>query len=128
MANTTKMTKKDYFKALLNINEVKANQAYVDFINHEIELLEKKNGNRKPTKGQEENANLKNLIIEELSANPNRLYTATEIMKSVQPYVDIELTNQKISALLRQLVENHSVQRITDKRKTYFKIMAIIEE
>ena len=59
----TKMTKKDYFKALLAIEEVNANSAMVNFINHEIELLEKKNGKRKPTKTQEENEIIKELVI-----------------------------------------------------------------
>ena len=35
-----KVTKRDNFKALLEIEEVKANQGLVDFINHELELLD----------------------------------------------------------------------------------------
>lgn len=123
MANTTKMTKKDYFKALLAIEAVKANSAMVDFINHEIELLEKKNGNRKPSKAQAENENIKELILDKMAENVNQLFTATEIMKAIQPNVEIELTNQKVSALLRQLIADNMVKRIEDKRKTYFQII-----
>lgn len=123
MANTKKMTKKDYFKAILAIEAVKANPAIVDFINHEIELLEKKNGNRKHSKAQVENENLKELILFKMDENVNQLFTATEIMKSIQPNTEIELTNQKVSALLRQLVTDNMVKRIEDKRKTYFQII-----
>ena len=118
-----KMTKKDYFKALLAIEAVNANSAMVDFINHEIELLEKKNSNRKPSKAQAENENIKELILDKMAENVNQLFTATEIMKAVQPNVEIELTNQKVSALVRQLVEANLVKRIVDKRKTYFQIV-----
>ena len=50
MANVTrKMTKKDCFNALLAIEEVANNENLVLFINHEIELLEKKNSaDKKP--------------------------------------------------------------------------------
>ena len=124
MANTTKMTKKDYFKALLAIEEVNANSAMVNFINHEIELLEKKNGKRKPTKTQEENEIIKELILDKMAENVNQLFTATEIMKAIQPNIEVvELTNQKVSALIRQLIEVNLVKRIVDKRKTYFQIV-----
>ena len=123
MANTVKMTKKDYFKALLAIEEVKANSAMVDFINHEIELLEKKNSNRKPSKAQAENENIKEFILDKMAENVNQLFTATEIMKAIQPSVEIELTNQKVSALLRQLVADNMVKRVEDKRKTYFQFI-----
>ena len=113
----TKMTKKDYFKALLAIEEVKANENYVAFINHEIELLEKKNGNRKPTKTQEENENIKEFILE-VAVQP---MTITEIMKAIQPNVEIELTNQKISALANKLVADGLIIKTTEKRKSYFK-------
>ena len=116
MTNTT-MTKKDYFKALLAIEEVKANENYVAFINHEIELLEKKNGNRKPTKTQEENENIKEFILE-VAVQP---MTITEIMKAIQPNVEIELTNQKISALANKLVADGLIIKTTEKRKSYFK-------
>lgn len=121
MTNTkktnTKMTKKDYFKALLKIEEVNANSAMVDFINHEIELLEKKNGNRKPTKTQEENENLKILILEIADV---QAMTVTEIMKAIQPKVEIELTNQKVSALANKLVTDGLMTKTTEKRKSYF--------
>ena len=59
-----------------------------------------------------------------MTANPNKLYTATDVMKAVQPLVDYELSNQKISALLRTLGDKGTdeVKKIVDKRKSYFQI------
>ena len=120
-----KMTKKDYYNVLLGIEEVKANDCLVTFIENELELLARKNsGDRKPTAAQKANEDLKALILEEMTANPNKLYTATDVMKAVQPLVDYELSNQKISALLRTLGDKGTdeVKKIVDKRKSYFQI------
>ena len=47
---TRKPTKRMQFEALLNLADVQANSSLVDFINHEIELLDKKNSaDKKPT-------------------------------------------------------------------------------
>ena len=122
---TKKMTKKDYYNVLLGIADVKANDSLVKFIENELELLARKNsGDRKPTAAQKANEDLKALILEEMTANPNKLYTATDVMKAVQPLVDYELSNQKISALLRTLGDKGTdeVKKIVDKRKSYFQI------
>ena len=54
MTNTSKkMTKKDYFFMLLELSDVQDNEDLVNFINHEIELLNKKNSSeKKPTATQ----------------------------------------------------------------------------
>ena len=55
MAETKKLTKKEKFGMLLNIKEVAENEMLVEFINKELELLNKKNGKNGQTKGQKEN-------------------------------------------------------------------------
>lgn len=122
---TKKMTKKDYYNVLLGIADVQSNDSLVKFIENELDLLAKKNsGDRKPTAVQKANEDLKAIILEEMTANPNKLYSATDVMKAVQPLVDYELSNQKISALLRTLGEKGTdeVKKIVDKRKSYFQI------
>ena len=114
-----KMTKRDYFNALLNVEEVKANSALVEFINHELELLSKKNtSDRKPTATQKENEAIKVAILAGMTEN--RLYTVTEIIKEIPECG--ELTNQKVSALFRQLVSENKVDRLEEKKKAYFKL------
>jgi predicted transcriptional regulator len=48
----------------------------------------------------------------------NHLYTVTEIQKSVAECAD--LSNQRVSALLRQLKDDGVIVRTEDKRKAYF--------
>lgn len=119
-----KITKRDRFTTLLTFAEVKANPDMVAFIEHEIELLTKKNsagGEKKLTATQIANEGIKSTILDVLSANPNRLMTITEMMKESEELG--ELTNQKISALLKQMTEGEgaTVEKVVDKRKTYFK-------
>ena len=114
-----KMTKRDYFNALLNVEEVKANSALVEFIEHELELLSKKNASdRKPTAQQKENEVIKVAIVAGMVEN--RLYTITEIIKEIPECG--ELTNQKVSALFRQLASENKVERLEEKKKAYFKL------
>ena len=114
-----KITKRDRFNALLSIPAVPADAGLVDFINHELELLAKKNSaDKKPTAQQTANEAIKSAIVEAMEAN--RLYTVTEIQKSVDECAD--LSNQRVSALLRQLKDDGVIVRTEDKRKAYFSL------
>jgi DNA-binding transcriptional regulator GbsR (MarR family) len=118
MANKTKMTKRDYFNAILS--KYPLTDAEKDFVKHELELLEKKNSSeKKPTAQQAQNEVIKTAIAEGMS--PNRLYTVTEIQKEIPECV--ELSNQRVSALLRQMKDDGIVTRTEDKRKAYFSIV-----
>ena len=123
MANTTtstKVTKAQKFAMLRAIPAVANNAMLVEFIDHEVELLNKKNSaEKKPTAQQVANAGIATAIIEGME--PNRLYTVTEVIKSIPACAD--LTNQRVSALLRQLVEGGKVKRTEDKRKAYFSLV-----
>ena len=122
MANVKKMTKRDYFNQLLEIDGVKANADLVKFIDHELELLAKKNasGSSKPTAVQVANEGIKSEILECMANEPNRLFTISEMQK-VFPCC-AELSNQKVSALVKQLVADEKVEKVEEKRKSYFRI------
>ena len=114
-----KMTKKDYFKILKGIEKVAENAELVKFIDHEIELLNRKNSaDRKLSGNALANVGLREEIIEILSKNPEHLFTATEVQKAMKD----EYSNQRISALLKQLKEDGKVEKIQDKRKSFFKL------
>ena len=120
-STTKKLTKRDRFEALLKMSEVQANPDMVAFIEHEIELLAKKNaGDKKPTAKQMENDAVKQVILDEMTANPDKLYTVTDLIKTVDGLGD--LTNQRVSALLRQMIDAGSVVKTVDKRKSYFSL------
>ena len=114
-----KLTKKDYFNQLLAIEEVKGNEKLVKFINHELELLAKKNAvDKKPTAVQIANEGIKTVIVNTLTEN-GMLMTISEMQK-VNAELG-ELSNQRISALVRQLMNEGKVERVEEKRKAYFK-------
>ena len=116
MANTKKMTKRDYFTAILS--KYPLTDAEKAFVEHELELLEKKNSSeKKPTAQQVVNEGIKQAIVAGMT--PNRLYTITEIQKEIPECA--ELSNQRVSALIRQMVGNEIV-RTEDKRKAYFSL------
>lgn len=120
-----KMTKKEMFQVLLAMDCVKERADLVKFIEHEIELLERKNGgNRKPTAQQMTNEKIKEKILKALV----KPMTATQIMKAIEPdFPKIVLTPQRISALLRGLGKDGTgeVERYTEKRVTYFKKVGV---
>ena len=123
MTNTKKMTTREYFNVLLSLNEVKANSELVDFINHELELLSKKNASEKKlTPTQKENLTIQEAILNYMETNV--LYTITDLLKSVPECAG--MSNQRVSAIVRIMREEKKVERIEEKRKAYFR-KAMIE-
>lgn len=116
--NEKKITKRERYEQIKVL--VKDNADLVAFCDHELELLAKKNSaDKKPTATQVANEGIKTDILGVMSANGG-LMTITDIQKSM----DTELSNQRISALVRQLVADGKVERTEDKRKAYFKVVA----
>ena len=115
MANTKKMTKKDYFEQIKAKYNLTTDE--VAFIDHEIELLEKKNSaDKKPTAQQVANKSTQEAILAYMEVG--KKYTITDLIKSVPECAD--MTNQRVSALVRQMVLDGTVVREEDKRKAYF--------
>lgn len=108
-----KITKKERFAELRS--KVADCPELVAFIDHEIELLERKNATKsgKPTANQVANEGLKEQIMSFLT--DNGASTVTQIMKGV----GLE-SNQKTSALVRQLKEGGLVIRSVEKGVAYF--------
>ena len=129
MAN--KKTKKDFYMEMVEIFQELGKGEYVDFCNHQIELLDKKStGSKGLTKVQQENETIKDMILEELAKHQGENgITITELLKQsdvLSNYVTVEgknITNQKLSALIKKLVDAKIVSRTTDKKTSYFKII-----
>ena len=122
MMKEKKVTKRERFAQLLNIPAVAENVELKAFVEHEIELLAKKNasGDSKPTAVQIANAKVKEEILECMANEPDRMFTISEMLKAFPCCA--EMTNQRVSALVRQLKEDGKVVRFEEKRKAYFKI------
>ena len=118
---TKKITKRDHFNALLNIPAVAENEGLVEFINHEIDLLNRKNSTeKKPTATQVANQALMADIYENMGAN--RLYSISEMIKEFDCCAD--LSTPKVSAVIRLLIADGKVERIEEKRKAFFRKIA----
>ena len=117
-----KMTKRETINLLIDVlmgnKEVEDVQIFIDFLTHERELLERKSSNSGQTKTQKENEILKEKIVETLK-ELNKFSTITEIQESNTELAD--LSNQKISALLKQLVDTNVIEKVIEKKKAYFK-------
>ena len=112
-----KMTKRDYFTAILEKYPLTADEKA--FVEHELELLAKKNASdRKPTAQQTANEGIKTAILDGMTSG--RFYTVTEIQKEIPECA--ELSNQRVSALLRQMKDDKVIVRTEDKRKAYFSL------
>lgn len=110
---TNKMTYKEMYNALLEMDEVKSNPTIVAKINEALATLEKKSASKSSV---DKNAEIKEVILEAMVEGTN--YTCTQIMKLVD---DERLTSQqKTSAVMNALAKENLVVKMIDKKATYF--------
>lgn len=115
-----RVTKREYFSRLIEIVEgvaVDNSAEIVDFLNHEIELLSKKSNVK--TKTQKENEVLVERVFDALVA-VERPVTVSELQAADAEIGD--MSNQKVSALLKKLVDADRVVKTVDKKKSYFSV------
>ena len=116
MAN--KITKREVIGMMMKEEVVKANPTYVAYLENELALLDKKAQNKKATKTQEQNVCIKATILKVLATIGSG--TVTDIQNGNEELS--ALSNQKVSALVRQLVESGEVVKTTDKKKSIFSL------
>ena len=111
------MTKKENFATIKGILNGIGNTDFDEFLDHEVELLSRKrSGSSKPTKRQVENEVLKGRIAEVLTDEGQ---TVTQIIGAIG---EDGLTNQRVSALLRQMKDAGVVNKEMVKGKAMFTI------
>lgn len=117
MAN--KITKREVITIMLADESVKANEMYVQYLEHELELLDKK-AQKKGKSDEElaEIARLKSFVVGALEKVGKG--TVSEIQKADVELA--ELSNQKVTSLLKALKEEGVVIRATEGRKTVFSL------
>ena len=111
-----KMTKKEKFAMIKEY--VLDNPMLVEFLDNEINLLNKKASSSAKTQTQKANENIKEKIVELLKSKDMQ-YTITEFQNAFEDMS--EYSNQKLSALFTQLVNEKKVEKTVDKKKSYFK-------
>ena len=119
-----KITKKMVVEMMLADEKIVANEVFKAYLENELKLLKKKSENKKVTKNQEANVAIKTDILEVMANMAPS--TATEIMNAVKS-IDTEkyatLTNQRVSALLKQLIEDNKVVKSVDKKVSKFALV-----
>ena len=113
MIMSKKLTIVEMYEKVMEKAKGVLSEEEIKFLEERAEMHSKKNANRKPTKAQAENEEIKAKILEVMESG--KAYTVTEIQKAV----GLE-SNQKASALIRQLKENDLVIRKEEKGKAYF--------
>ena len=121
MAN--KITKREVINAMLANEVISANSTWVAYLENELALIEKKAANKKSTKTQEENKGIKSVILNTLASIGSG--TITDIQNANSDLA--KLSNQKVSALVRQLMETGEVVKTTDKKKSIFSLATVDE-
>lgn len=121
MKKLTKMNKFEMVMEILVNGEFDNKDLLIEFVQHEMDLLAKKNSTgtvRKPSKTQLENEKYVAMIEEILLDKTPR--TISDIQAENEIFA--EMTNQKMSALLKKLVDSQKVVKFVEKKKTYFQI------
>lgn len=119
-----KVTKKDRFNQLLAMAEVQNAEGMVEFINHEIELLNRK---RTPSGKDAVNAQENVEILEHIKGyltEHSGGFSCSELMKIVPAEMSVkEITLPRISNILNTASKNgNGIVRYEEKRKAYFKL------
>lgn len=122
-----KMTNKKALEFALGLQEIKDNQEVFEKLTKMLEQVEKKNGsvdeNGKKilSVDQQKNQELKTLILSELANTEEPL----QIKDMIEQFTCLKgkgYSNQKISALLRQLLLDGLVVKVEEKRVSRFTI------
>lgn len=117
-----KVTKKERFAklyALVENSNAEDKADLLGFIDHEVELLEKKSSKVTLTATQKANLEVIETIKDVLADKPNS--TVSELIKDERLSA---YTNQKISALLKKLIDGGEVEKATDKKVSRFALKA----
>ena len=114
---TNKMTQRDFYNEIIALAKDNDRNDIVEFAEGRIAVLDRKTANKKPTKTQEENEVLKGVILNTLT---NEGVTVTDLQSKNEELS--ALSNQRVSALLRQLIADGKVVKAVDKKKSYFSL------
>ena len=124
---TKKLTKKEMFAMVMETienSESENKNEMMDFIAHEIDLLNRKHSNGE-SKTQKENK----ILIEQLKdalADLDKPVTISEF-QNISTHEVATLSNQKLSALLKKLVDAKEVVKTIEKKKSYFALAKGVE-
>lgn len=122
-----KVTKKENFEKIIGVLKTQGFDELVQVMQHEIELLDKKKANGKMTKTQEQNEDIKAIILDTLRDSDTPLSITELLNKNTELNKIVGGSNQKASALITQLKNADLVVRTTQGKKAVFSINTEVE-
>lgn len=119
MAN--KVTKKENFTAIIEVLKTAGRSDLVSVMEHEIELLDKKNSYKSntPTTNQVENAEIAESLPTVLEAG--KWYRLSEI-KALVPALENASGTQRIAVICRKLEAEGVLTKMVEKRVIYYSL------
>ena len=120
-----KITKREKYEMLLGM--VEGNDMLTEFINHEIELLTKKSGSGSAKRDEEQESFfevIRDILAECADVKGMQCGTIAkdERAASFEWKDGKETSSQRVSAMLKKLVDKGDVIKVTDKKVTYFRL------
>ena len=125
-----KMTKVEKYAELVKIVEgvdVANKDELIAFLNHEKETVANRNSNSKPTSAQKANVIIMDTLRTVLAEQEEQV-TITQLMEDprLESYTMDDkkerMTNQKLSSVMKKLVDSGEVVKTMNKKKAFFKL------
>lgn len=128
-----KITKREVINELLKEDLIQDTPMYKNYLEHELELLDRKNASSKNGKSSKENETIGKMLLEEmakLEATGKAQYTITELMKSSQAIQDYVcengkvLSNSKITAIFKTMLalDNAPIVNVKNKKNSFYSL------
>ena len=112
-----KMTQEKALVYALGLEEIQSNKEVAEKLADMLTSVRNKKANKTATKTQIRNEELKSLILELMVEDS--LYTCTQVLKMLDE--EDVTSQQKVTSLMASLIEDKKVERVKDKKTTYFK-------
>ena len=116
------MTKKEKFAVLAKVVEsakVENKAELLEFIGKEIAMLEKRSSKSGETKKDKEREELKAELLKALKTLEKPV-TISDFQSKFPQFMPPKFSNQKISAMFRQMKEAGLIDKKVEKKKSYF--------
>ena len=115
---TVKMTKVEAFNAILGY--VQDNADLTAFINHEIDLLNKKSEKSAEKRAEKANAYADTLVtVKNVLATAENGMTITDILK----VGNFDMSNQKMTYIIKSAIADGTITKAIVKGRTYYSVV-----
>lgn len=111
-----KLTQKELFTEILE--KVQDDELLTEFVEYQIELLGRKSAKRGKTQESEETKQLMGAVMDKIGADS---VSVSQLVKKFLEEDGIVYSPQKLTAILTKLINTNRVEKIVEKRVSYFK-------